>query len=332
MISNAAQGLHAANRVARRAITRRRRPHALILLYHRIGTPTWDPWGICVSPQRFERHLAMLSQVADVVPLSVLDSQLRVRRRGRPVVALTFDDGYADNLHVALPLLERYGAPATVFVATAWIDRSEPFWWDRLSEVMQSIKRLPARIALRIGDEEFIWERKQKGDVQGGERRQLHSAMWSRLRVATDDEREVTLTGLEDFSDREPEVDPFNRPMTRTELRQMAASPLVEIGAHTMSHCMLPELSAELQRAEIIGSRQQCLELTGDYPSGFAYPFGGLDTDTPGLVRSAGFDRAYSTDNELVWECSDQMLLPRVGVRNYSIQEFSARFRMAWLP
>ena len=101
-----------------RAVMRRRRPHGLILSYHRIAAPSWDPWDLCVSPEHFEKQLEVLAHRAELVPLSDLASQLRAGRRGRPVVALTFDDGYADNLHVAQPLLERYGAPATVFIAT----------------------------------------------------------------------------------------------------------------------------------------------------------------------------------------------------------------------
>jgi peptidoglycan/xylan/chitin deacetylase (PgdA/CDA1 family) len=62
-----------------------------------------------VDPERFEKQLAELSRVVDVVPLSELALRLRRGHRPRPVVALTFDDGYADLLHVALPLLEQYG-------------------------------------------------------------------------------------------------------------------------------------------------------------------------------------------------------------------------------
>src|SRR3954469_6240010 len=141
------------------------RAHGLVLLYHRVAAEAWDPWNICVDPERFDQQLAALSRVADVVPLSELASRLSAGRRGRPVVALTFDDGYADNLHVALPLLERYGAPATVFIATAWTDRGEPFWWDRLSAILLSIERLPFEVRLLVGGGEFIWQRQaESGD------------------------------------------------------------------------------------------------------------------------------------------------------------------------
>jgi len=284
-----------------------------------------------VSPEHFEQQLAALCRVADVVPLSALDWRLRAGRNGRPAVALTFDDGYADNLHVALPLLERYGLPATVFLATGWIDRPDPFWWDRLSEVVLSIQRLPSEVRLLVGDEELIWHRNRAGD-DGRERDQLNLAVWSRLVAASDEKRAVALSQLQGYADCETRMDPATRPMTADEVRSLASSPLIEIGAHTMSHCSLHDLQPDEQFEEILGSRRQCRELTGEFPSSFAYPFGSLDAGTPELVRSAGFERACSTENDIVWDGGDKMLLPRVWVRDYSIREFSARFRLVWLP
>lgn len=119
--------------------------------------------------------------------------------------------------------------------------------------------------------------------------------------------------------------------MTKEELNRLATSPLIEIGAHTMSHCSLPHLSPHAQFEEILGSRQQCRQLTGEFPSSFAYPFGAHGAGTPELVGSAGFERAYSVKNELVWEGTNKMLVPRIHVRNYSSREFSARLRTGWL-
>ncbi len=301
-------------------------------MYHRVAAPLWDPWNLCVYPERFEQHLAALSRMADIVPLSTLTSRLRAGRRGRPVVAITFDDGYADNLHMALPLLERYGVPATVFVTTGLIGTDEPFWWDRLSQIVASMKRLPPKVVLPVGDGEFIWQRNADSGDNGSDRDQLNLAVRSRLLVATDEDRRDALDRLQGYVDGECAVDPISRPMTRDELRRLSSSPLVEIGAHTMNHPSLPDLSQQAQFEEILGSRQQCRELIGEFPSSFAYPHGGLDAGTPELVRSAGFERACSCENDLVWAGSDTMVLPRVMVKNFTAGEFRLRMRMDWLP
>jgi peptidoglycan/xylan/chitin deacetylase (PgdA/CDA1 family) len=294
--------LKTAKAVARRAIKRPWRAHGLVLVYHRVATAKWDPWSLCVEPERFEQHLATLSGVADLVPLSELASRLRRGRRARPVVAITFDDAYADNLHAALPLLERRSVPATVFVPTGLIDRTEPFWWDRLSAILLSVEQLPLEVTLPIADEDFTWRRRTSDGDQAGDRDRLHLALWSRLVLATDSQRRAALDQLE------------------------------SLAAHTMTHCRLPDLPPSAQLEEIVGSRQQCREVIGEFPSSFAYPFGAHDGVTPELVRSAGFEHAYSTANDLVWDDSDAMLMPRVPVINYTVRELSARLRMKWLP
>jgi peptidoglycan/xylan/chitin deacetylase (PgdA/CDA1 family) len=281
-----------------------------------------------VEPERFEQHLAAICRVADLVPLRALTSGLRRGRRGRPVVALTFDDGYADNLHVALPLLERYSAPATVFITSAWIGRGESFWWDRLSTILSSIDRMPCEVRLPVGRREFIWQRGTDNGDLARDRRRLLWAVWSMLLDTSDEERRGALDDLAGLSDGGRGEDPAARPMNPDELRRLASSPLIEIGAHTMSHPRLAGLPRDVQLEEIAGSRQQCRDLTGEFPSSFAYPFGALDAVTPKLVRSAGFERACSTESDLVWASSDMMLLPRFTVRNYSGRMFSARLRM----
>jgi len=318
--------------VARRAIKRPWRAHGLVLMYHRVATSSWDPWGNCVDPERFEQHLAVLSRVADFVPMSEFASRLHSGRRKRPVVALTFDDGYADNLYAALPLLERYSAPATVFVATAWTDRGEPFWWDRLLGIVRSMEPLPSEVRLPIAGEEFVWRLPTDSVGFARDRDRLHVALWSRLASVTDRDRSTAMNLLETLAIPANSHDADGMPMTRDELRRLASSPLIEIGAHTMSHCRLPDLPPEVQFEEIAGSRQQCREIVGEFPSSFAYPFGDVDTVTPELVRSAGFERACSSEEELVWEGSDAMLMPRVPVLNYTSREFVMRLRMKWLP
>src|SRR5262245_33946506 len=100
------------------AMQRLRRPpvRALILLYHRIADLEVDPWGLAVTPEHFADQIAVLAGIAHPVRLDELASSRAQLRTRRPLVAVTFDDGYADNLHAALPILERYDVPATFFV------------------------------------------------------------------------------------------------------------------------------------------------------------------------------------------------------------------------
>jgi peptidoglycan/xylan/chitin deacetylase (PgdA/CDA1 family) len=102
---------------------------ALILMYHRVDEDVNDPFRIIVHPKRFREHLRRLGGLADVVPLNEL---VPLGRGPRPRVAITFDDGYIDNLEQAVPELERAGAPATVFAISDLLGSPDECWWDQL--------------------------------------------------------------------------------------------------------------------------------------------------------------------------------------------------------
>ena len=111
---------------------------ACIFYYHRIANLGFvdsqiDDWN--VSPEVFERQIATLAEFAEFVPLLELSGRLRLEEESsRPLVCLTFDDGYASFYTRALPVLKRFGAPATAFVVTSLIGRSEPMPFDKWSQ------------------------------------------------------------------------------------------------------------------------------------------------------------------------------------------------------
>src|SRR3954464_6631360 len=102
----------------------------LVLLYHRIdGTP--DVHGLGVSPEVFESHLQWLRANCHVIPIEVLLGT-RVEELPERAVALTFDDGYEDNLRVGVPLLQRFGCPAAFFLTTCGVRKEVEYWGDTL--------------------------------------------------------------------------------------------------------------------------------------------------------------------------------------------------------
>src|SRR5919198_4011570 len=143
-------------RVARRHF-RRGRARSVVLLYHRLGPTTPDPQLLSVSTEHFTEHLRLFAErfvalrLADILPAAG-------RGVERPTVVLTFDDGYADNLRVAKPLLEQTGTPATVFVASGYVRNRQPFWWDELEQLLLRPGRLPSALALDVGGDTLDWE------------------------------------------------------------------------------------------------------------------------------------------------------------------------------
>src|SRR6267378_1680428 len=98
-------------------------PRPLILMYHRIANEPADPWGLAVSPAHFEEQLLVLRRTRRPVPLTEFVRHLAAGRLHPSAVAMTFDDGYADNLFAARPRLAAADVPATVFLATGFLDR-----------------------------------------------------------------------------------------------------------------------------------------------------------------------------------------------------------------
>ena len=108
---------------------------ACILVYHRIASPGFidaslDDWN--VPPRVFEAHVKALTNLAEIVSLSDLQTKLRSSSSfEKPLVALTFDDGYSNFYTQALPVLQRYHVPATLFVVTDSVGGQAPMAFDR---------------------------------------------------------------------------------------------------------------------------------------------------------------------------------------------------------
>jgi len=269
----------------------------VVLLYHRVAELPSDPWSLAVTPRHFAEHLEVLGRLAHPVPLRTLAAGRAPRR----AVAVTFDDGYADNLHAAKPLLESRGVPATVFVTTAGLDDGRELWWDELD---------------RVAPEEHTYR-----------------DLWQRFRGLPPAQRREALDRLLDEAGLDTAARPSHRTLTADELAVLTAGGLVEAGAHSVSHSRLADLDAESQRTEVAGSRARLAEILGRPPAAFSYPFGGpadYSEDTVRLVRDAGFTHACVNAPGLAGRGTDPFRIPRVYVKDCDGDAFEKRLA-GWL-
>ncbi len=121
----------------------RLRASALIFLYHRVAELESDPFEQALTPQRFEEHVEVLKKYAHPISLTGLFAALSAGRVPRRSVVITFDDGYADNLYTAMPILEKHGVPATVFVSTSPVRTQTEFFWDTLERIFLGSTPIP---------------------------------------------------------------------------------------------------------------------------------------------------------------------------------------------
>lgn len=101
-----------------------------ILLYHRIDTVKSDPVMLVVSPKIFEEHIKFLNNFYKPISLNELARRKKENSIQGNEICITFDDGYRDNLKNALPILEKYNTPATIFVTTSQLGEKASFDWD----------------------------------------------------------------------------------------------------------------------------------------------------------------------------------------------------------
>ena len=266
--------------------------------------------------ERFERIVAFLA--ANFTLMRASDAVAALARGALPAAAacITFDDGYADNATVALPVLQRHGVPATFFVSTGYIDGGR-MWNDT---VIESVRLAPA------GDFDASDFGLGRWRLNGAETRvSAYGAMLRTLKhLDPAQRREVTdaiarKAGLPDRSDLM---------MTRGQLRALHAAGM-EVGGHTVSHPILSRLDDAAAAQEIGAGREELANWLGQQPTVFAYPngvpgrdFGDRDVE---LVRAAGFSGAFTTARGTAQAGADAFRIPRFTPWDRQIFKFGAR-------
>lgn len=321
---------------------------AAILLYHRVEALDHDPQLLAVSPEYFSGHLAYLSRHHRVVGLADLVKGLEENPdRVDQWLAVTFDDGYADNLWHAKPILERYQVPATVFVASGYVGRSREFWWDELERLFLQPSILPSKLSLSIQGQSKEWELADVSRYNASDsarhrgwnitnhtdptpRHRVYRDLCAILRPLPGRAREEILRDLHTWADCEHSCRESHRVLRRDEVKQLGSGGFVEVGAHTVSHDVLAELPATVQQEEIRASRVQLENMLDKPVESFAYPYGTKSDYTPAttaFVREAGFRMACSNFPEPIRAGSDIFQLPRFIVRNWGESEFASTLR-----
>jgi peptidoglycan/xylan/chitin deacetylase (PgdA/CDA1 family) len=324
---------------------RREGPRALILLYHRVCELPCDPQLLAVAPRRFEQQLEVLRRRFRPIALAELCAALGRGEVPDRAVAITFDDGYADNLAHARPALERYGVPATVYVASGWTGKSREPWWDELEALLLSPGPLPERLRLSIGGEPRAWHlggatrwdeasaRRHRGWnmtrwIDPSARHRIYRELHPLLRRLVPEQRQGILSELWSWSGRERPDRPSHRMLTAAEIAALARDGLVEIGGHTVDHPVLAALPLERQRREIEGSKAMLERFLGRGVTSFSYPYGAAEDfgpETVSAVRGAGFTNACANIPGLVQRDAEAHRLPREIVRDWEAGVFAAR-------
>jgi glycosyltransferase involved in cell wall biosynthesis/peptidoglycan/xylan/chitin deacetylase (PgdA/CDA1 family) len=295
---------------------------ATILIYHRVVELDSDPQLLAVKPKHFEEQMRYLRENFLIISLQELVKCLSQGNVPQNSVVITFDDGYADNLYNAKPILEKYGVPATVFVASGLVGSTREFWWDELEKIfLLNISRTKP-LEIEFNGQQLVWPMDSAEKV----RKTYLQVHWL-LKQIPHSFRKNFIDALYPWSGAEKDVRDSHRTLTASELQQLALGGLIEIGAHTVNHVVLARESPERQYEEIVTSKQALENILGMSVNSFSYPFGDhndVSDSTPALVQKAGFNCGIANINGNVYPNASLYWLPRRLVRDWNIHEFQA--------
>lgn len=289
-----------------------------ILTFHRV--PIEEDWMFPgeATAARFEQICRWLRGWFKVLPLDTALTRLMNGDLPAGACAITFDDGYADNHDVALPILQKLGLTATFFIATGYSDGG-CMWNDIVLDALRrtfrdevdlsEILAMPeARLALRTRDD----------------RRMAAHRIIDGIKYEADERRMACALRCAAALGVQPGR---NLMMTPQQVQAMARGGM-SLGAHTVRHPILKDLPVDRVRAELKQSRAELESLIQTRIGLFAYPNGRPDVDydvtTVAVVRDLGFDAAVTTSQGVATRASDRYQVPRI------MPWAPDRWRFAW--
>jgi peptidoglycan/xylan/chitin deacetylase (PgdA/CDA1 family) len=273
-----------------------------ILIFHRVLARPDPLFPEIPDAAAFDALMSHVRRRFNVVRLADGVARLADGTLPARALAVTFDDGYADNRSIAAPILRRHGVPATVFVATAFLDGG-CMWNDRVIEA--------CRLTVLADLDLDAWGlgRHSMPDIRA--RREIIDRLLQRLKYEPLDRRESISRAIAEAAGV---AVPSDLMLSCNELRDLPGNG-IDIGAHTRAHPILAESSDADAWEEIDGGRRDLARILGTPPALFAYPNGAPETDYGTrhvrMVREAGFAAAVSTAPGAATATSDRFQLPR---------------------
>lgn len=271
-------------------LRRRKAPPFLILIYHRVH-PEPTPFMIdAIPPERFDRQMRHLAEAYHPLALDELIERSRTGTVPKGAVAVTFDDGYADNESHALPILRKHGVPATVFLVTGCIETGRVPWHD---EVLLAFAGARGGSIAAVGGPEGTTLPLHTE----AERHRAAFATLAALKPLPEMDRLAAVAKVRAALGAESGHADGALMLDWEGVRRMRSQG-IQFGAHTVTHPILSRVTPDRAREEIAESKRAIEEKLGEAVTLFAYPNGRPEdfTDTNvSQVQTAGFRAALTT-------------------------------------
>ena len=287
-----------------------------VLIFHRILEKPDPLFPGEPDAESFDKILTWMKSWFNVIPLTEAVTRLKQKSLPARAAAITFDDGYADNYKIALPLLQKHGLTATIFVSTSFINGGI-MWNDAIIEtVRNSNHNLLDLHSLGLGQHDISTYRARSLTIHH---------LISQIKYIETHKRNELINILVDKSGAELPTDLM---LTTEQLLKLRKAEII-IGAHTESHPILARIEPDLARKEIVGSKNHLQAILGERVNAFAYPNGKpkIDylTEHVDMVRNAGYSFAMSTSWGNATADCDLFQIPRFTPWDRSKIKFGLR-------
>lgn len=286
-------------------------------MYHRIIHPkdvsyTLEP-GMYVTPDTFEAHLKYYKTHCHVMSLEELIEHAHSESKiPKNTIAITFDDGWRDNYTFAFPLLKSHCLPATVFLATDFINSDRSFWTDDLIRLLAE-KREPSLLHPLFEILTTAHEQSTVNAIDSFLREQSPehaSEVIKNAKYLPRKTKHAFIACLRELANTH--IPPLSQFLTWNQLKEMSDSNLIQFGNHTKSHIPLSELT-QLQVEEEVRSASAAIKNAhASYSNVFCYPEGWFTEETQSTLSRLGYKHALAAST--AGEKSSPRLFPRVGL------------------
>ncbi len=295
------------------------RPGLTVLMYHRV-LPDEEcrdyPLASLVMPLgALAEQVRWLAERCDVWPMrEALDLLERGAANRRPLLALTFDDGYQDShAHVA-PVLEQHGLRGTFFVTTGFVQSGEPMWFDRAADLWTRASTTEREQMLS----DLLRASPKSSSEEKGIRRWMEL-----LKRAAPEARSAAVAAAHRAESGSMNVARF-KPMTVQQAADLHARGH-EVGSHTVTHPMLPQLDDEALAQELRESQAILERWIGGEVTGFCYPNGDFDARVEAAVRDAGYSYACTIQGGRNSTAQNRMRLARIDITRQRVLDRHGR-------
>lgn len=291
----------------------------LVLYYHRVHehpNPLNRIPSLSIDISQFEAQIRFLQEKFHVVSLYDVLRHYRSETRLRSdSVAITFDDGFRDNYDLAFPILQKYEIPATIFVTTGFVGKSDLLWWDKLFLQLDLLRNNSLLGYLRGG----IDEKLHSAFVKYHQRRsrKMEECIINLLKQRGHSRINEYLYLMDEILAKHGLGYEIPRQfLSWDEIREMIRAG-ISVGSHTVSHRPLLALDKSTLKFEIDGSKASIEHHTGKSATFFAYPDGVVDFEAKEMVQKSGYLGAFQTKRSTHIPSDDPYALGRIPIKEH---------------